>query len=313
MTRPYISLNPLLSPYHLPRPVDWRVEFGREAPIDLELGSGNGEYLVRQALSRPERDFVGLEYKWGRVKKTLRKINLARAGNARVLYGDAHPALERLFPPRSLAAAYALFPCPWPGDEAGRHRFFSRPFLRLLNSRLETGGTVHLVTDDQPYADWVLAEATDTGFDAARSVVGADYGTKFEQKWSSAGQLAFHRLDLVKRDHIDVPLKEEQAMRIHWTQRFDPAEFYPADANGGGSILRFKDLLYDPARRIGMVHTVVVEDRLTQELWIELVPDDRGWRIAPARGCHALMTDGVQRALDEVLRAAGGGESGGWG
>jgi tRNA (guanine-N7-)-methyltransferase len=322
LARPYLSLDPLLSPAHLPRPVDWRAEFGRDAPLELEIGSGNGEYLVRLAAARPDCDFVGLEYKWGRVKKTLRKIGLARAGNARVLYGEAYLALERLFPPRSLAGVHALFPCPWPGDVAGRHRLFSRPFLRLLNSRLAAGGATTIVTDDRDYADWVLGELPGTGFEGALRVVGADYGTKFEQKWQSGGQEAFFRLDLVKREHVEVALKEDVPMRIHWIDRFDPAALspaalgsaalgsaasIPADQPGDNAICLFKGNLYDPVRRIGMVQTVVVEDRLTQEFWIELVPDKRGWRIAPARGCHVVMTDGVQRALDLVYAAAGGG------
>ena len=327
MARPYLSLDPLLSPIHLPRPVDWRAEFGRVAPLELEIGSGNGEYLIRLAAARPDCDFVGLEYKWGRVKKTLRKIGLAHAGNARVLYGEAYFALDRLFPPGSLAGVHALFPCPWPGDEAGRHRLFSGPFLRLLNSRLAPGGAAYVVTDDRDYADWVLGELSGTGLEGALRVVGADYGTKFERKWQSGGQEAFFRLDLVKREHVEVALKEDVPMRIHWIDRFDPAllspeglnravlgraelcsaDSSPVDHTGNNAICRFKGFLYDPVRRIGMVQTVVVEDRLTQEFWIELVPDERGWRIAPARGCHVVMTDGVQRALDLVFAAAGGG------
>ncbi len=306
MTHSYISLAPLISPYHGPRPIDWRAEMGRAAPLELEIGSGNGEYLVRQARDHPERDFVGIEYKWGRVKKTLRKIGLAGVGNARVLYGEAHLALERLFPPAGIAHAQALFPCPWPGDEAGRHRLFGPDFLRLLNSRLIAAGTVRIVTDDRPYADWVLAAVPGTGFEATVHIVGADYGTKFEQKWRGAGRTAFYRLDLAKRAHIHLPLKEDAPMRIHRTDRFDPALLPPRDEADGDLILRFKGLIYDPARRIGMVQAVVVEDRLTQELWIELVPDPRGWRIAPARGCHVVMTDGVQRALDAVYRAVAG-------
>jgi len=302
----YVSLNPLVTPFHMPRPVDWSAEFGRAAPIELEIGSGNGEYLVRLAQAHPERDFVGIELRWGRVKKTLRKIGLAGVPNARILYAEVHLALERLFPPGCLARVHTLFPCPWPGDEEGRHRVYRHDFLRLLNSRLAPDGTAFVVTDDRDYFDWVLAQVPGTGFAASAGSVGPDYGTKFEHKWRAEGQSEFHRLDLAKLAHADVPLREEDPVRLHWIERFDPAAFHPRDTDGGDALVRFKGLVYDPARTSGLVRVVVVEDRLKQEFWIEVWPEARGWRIAPARGCHVILTDGVQCALDAVWRAAGG-------
>jgi len=286
--------------------VDWRAEFGRAAPLELEIGSGNGEYLVGQARAAPGRDFVGVEIKWGRVKKTLRKIGLAGVPNARVVLGDVQLELGRLFAQETVSRAHMLFPCPWPGDTEGRHRLFGGPFLQLLNSRLVAGGSAWMVTDDDELFAWVLEQVDGTGFEAAARTSGADYGTKFEHKWRAGGRRVFHRLDLVKTAHVDAPVEEDRPMRLHFLEVFDPAAFRPADVFADGLVVRFKGWLYDPVHATAMVHMVAVEDRLTQEFWIEIAPAGRRWRIAPARGCHAVMTDGVQRALDAVSIAAGG-------
>lgn len=306
MPHAYVSLAPLLPALGLTGPLDWAAEFGRAAPVDLEIGSGNGEYLVQRARAAPERNVVGLELLWGRVKKTLRKIGLAGVPNARVLYGDAHLALDRLIPPASLACAYALFPCPWPSSETDRRRLFGHAFLRLLNSRLAPDGTAFVVTDDRPYHDWVLAQVPGTGFRATTRLVGPDHATKFERKWHAGGQTAFHRIDLVKREHLALPLKEATPMRTHLVARFDPARLAMRDAHADDVRVRMKGFLFDPLQAVGMVHVVVVEERLKQDLWVEIVPATGGWRIQPARGCNAVMTDGVQMALDLVLAACEG-------
>ncbi|MFX5157833.1 methyltransferase domain-containing protein, partial [Acinetobacter baumannii] len=80
----------------------------------LEIGFGNGDYLVARAQQYPERDFVGIELEWEGVQRALRKIAGAGLRNVRVLLGDARPILGRAIPLQSLTRIYALFPCPWP-------------------------------------------------------------------------------------------------------------------------------------------------------------------------------------------------------
>ena len=42
-------------------PLEWESVFGRMAPLALEIGCGNGEFLVDWAQSRPDWNFVGIE------------------------------------------------------------------------------------------------------------------------------------------------------------------------------------------------------------------------------------------------------------
>jgi tRNA (guanine-N7-)-methyltransferase len=306
MRKPYLSLAPLIAPQLVEKPVDWPARFGRVAPMELEIGCGNGEYLARLASEQPDRDFIGIERMWGRVKKGLRKLALAERGNARLIHGEAGLALHYLIPPRSLARVHTLFPCPWPGDEAGRHRLYGPAFLALVNSRLVEGGEVILVTDDRDYFDWVLAQLPGSGFEARIDAVGARHDTKFERKWVEGGQAEFHRLWLEKREHHEMPLREEPLMQNPRIQRFQPEAFRLDECQVGEVFVRGLDMLHDPARRRAMIRVVVAEPDLTQELWISIRPSGEGWQVATARGTGALMTDGVQTALELVAEAAAG-------
>ena len=39
-------------------PLDWTEVFGRAAPVDVEIGSGTGRFLLELAAARPERSFL---------------------------------------------------------------------------------------------------------------------------------------------------------------------------------------------------------------------------------------------------------------
>ena len=337
MRKSYGSLKPLVPLMAAAKPYDWAGHFGRRAPLELEIGAGNGEHLAELASDHPERDFIGVELLWGRVKKCLRKLSVAGVSNAGLIYGDVRPALEYLIEPRSLERVRMLFPCPWPGDDAGRHRLYGHEMLCMLNSRLVEGGQVLLVTDDREYFDWVLDQIDNTGFRSEVREIGADFRTKFEKKWSEGGQSTFYRLDLYKKQHIDRPLRRELDLKTHLIEAYHPERFKvgalltpepSALDSGDGAQLgdgetgatetgapegpkiraQIKDFLHDPATDRGMARVVVVEAGLSQELWIDIRPENPAqgsrWRIAPARGCNAMMTDGVQLALDGLARQA---------
>ena len=55
------------------------------APLEVEIGSGLGEFLIRSALAHPRRDYVGIELNWERICKTLTRIMAERQrGNWRM-------------------------------------------------------------------------------------------------------------------------------------------------------------------------------------------------------------------------------------
>ena len=50
----YISLKPFVDHHVLPRPAAWAKVFGNDRPLDVEIGSGNGEYLARLSVENPD-------------------------------------------------------------------------------------------------------------------------------------------------------------------------------------------------------------------------------------------------------------------
>ena len=133
------SLKSLVSYDDMQALIDFDQHFEKSQPIELEIGFGQGEVLIRKAFEHPERNFIGIEVHWERIARTmktimrlqLRKPDALR--NIRILDVDALFALEYFFKPESIDHAYILFPCPWPKKKHIRNRLFSTEFLRLLN------------------------------------------------------------------------------------------------------------------------------------------------------------------------------------
>lgn len=305
-----MALEPIIPCHQIPRPISWEEQFGRQAPLDVEIGFGLGEFLIRSARENPQRDYVGIEQNWERICKALggiakiKKAAEPRAlSNIRILKVDARLAFERLFHPESIEKVYCLFPCPWPKKAHVRHRLFSSDFLRLLNSRLRPQGEVKILTDFLAFVQWIEGQIPDTGFQIRRETVKPRYDTKFERKWRREGQEEFSELTLMKEKHRAVPLKEDVPLKAYEVKDFHPSRFRLKNQTGDISVI-FKDMIFDSAQKRAMIHVVVAEQNLTQHFWIAVFKKGRGWRICRADGQNLLPTEGLARALELVYEAA---------
>ena len=304
MTAPYISLAPLVAWKQLPRPLDWGRVFGREAPLELDIGCGNGEVLVRRAQARPGSNLVGLDHDWPSVRRALRRINLAEVANARVVQTEAHLALERLFAEKSLSRAWCYFPRPWPKPRHEPRRLLSRRFLRLLNSRLALGAACTLVTDQRSYALWTLNQSRGSGLYATWRERPPGLDSKYERKWQERGQEVFYELRLRKQEHLPWPAPKEPTLHYPLIKNFDPARLGVFE-HWGDTPVMCKDVLFDTASGRGMLRMVVLEEDLEQAFYLELLPADGGHLLRPAPGCGVLPSLGVQLALELVAQRLG--------
>lgn len=125
--------------------------FPRHAPLEVELGSGDGSFLIAYATRHPERNFIGVERLLGRMRKLDRKAQRAGLGNVRGLRIEASYCLEYLVPPGSAAEVHVYFPDPWPKRRHHKNRLVNERFVELAFRALQPGGCVHLRTDDADY------------------------------------------------------------------------------------------------------------------------------------------------------------------
>ncbi len=170
-------------------PLDFDALFGRAAPVVLEIGFGNGESLLAQALEHPEFNFIGIEVHEPGVGHCLLKAADAGIGNLKLIAHDAVEVLRDQVPAASLQRINLYFPDPWPKKRHHKRRILQPAFLELLHSRLAAGGTLHIATDWANYAEHIdeLLDASTLFRPGERREHDGDEpldrpGTKFEKR-----------------------------------------------------------------------------------------------------------------------------------
>ena len=135
--------------------------FVHPQPLEVELGSGDGSFILQYATHKPERNFLGVERLLGRLRKINRKGLRAGLNNLRLLRIEARYFLEYLLPDESVCALHVYFPDPWPKRKHLRHRLINPRFTELARRVLAPGGAVFLRTDDADYFGQMTAVFAD--------------------------------------------------------------------------------------------------------------------------------------------------------
>jgi tRNA (guanine-N7-)-methyltransferase len=125
--------------------------FGRAAPLEVEVGSGKGLFLMQAARSKPSHDFLGIEVAYKYARFSAARLARLELPNARVVRGDALVLFSNWLPDASLAAVHVYFPDPWWKKRHQRRRVMKESFVRDVERVLAPGGSLHFWTDVEDY------------------------------------------------------------------------------------------------------------------------------------------------------------------
>lgn len=177
--------------------IDFAELFPRVAPVEVDLGCGDGAFLAALAQQFPERNYIGVERLFGRIRTACRRIARAGLTNARVTRLEIDAAV-RLLPAESVDAFYVMFPDPWPKRRHQGRRVVTTELLHGSARALRAGGTLRLSTDQREYFEHMQRVA-----EAAKCLApqplddGALPRSTFEQRYVEAGA-PIYRLGLRK-------------------------------------------------------------------------------------------------------------------
>src|SRR2546423_781800 len=135
----------------LPRPWDAAALFGREAPLEIEVGSGKGMFLLAVSQQRPEANFLGIEVAEKYAAFCAERLAKRNIANACVVSADAGRVFAELLPDASLAAVHVYFPDPWWKARHKKRRVMNERFVRQIERVLRPGGSLHFWSDVEEY------------------------------------------------------------------------------------------------------------------------------------------------------------------
>ncbi len=168
--------------------------FQKEAPTVLEVGFGMGDSLHTMTEAAPDTNFIGIEVHPPGVGRLISCAGKRGVDNLKVYMADAIDVLNECIPDESLDRFQLFFPDPWHKKKHHKRRILQPEFADLIRSKLKPGGTFHMATDWEEYAEYAMevmcnAEGYENAADEYQFAHRPDYrpGTKFEARGERLG------------------------------------------------------------------------------------------------------------------------------
>ena len=164
------------------------------APLEVEIGSGKGQFIHDAALAQPDHNFIGTEIAHKYAAYCAARLIKEGISNAVMFSGDGLQLFREFLPENSLAAVHVYFPDPWWKARHRKRRVMQMELVRACEKCLVPGGKLHFWTDVQEYFETALemmaAESTLKG-PFTPDVDPSQWRTHFEKRTVIEGRPVF--------------------------------------------------------------------------------------------------------------------------
>lgn len=132
-------------------PLDCATLFGRDAPLEVEMGSGKGLFISTASAARPDHNFLGVEIARKYAAHCAARLVRAGLNNAAMVAGDGLRLFREFLPTSGVDAVHVYFPDPWWKARHRKRRVLNEAFLVDVVRVLKPGGILHFWTDVEEY------------------------------------------------------------------------------------------------------------------------------------------------------------------
>lgn len=289
-------------------PLEWEKIYDRKAPLAVEIGCGNGEYLVLWARSRPEWNFVGIDLSLTSVERTLENIYRHKVINVRAIHDDARFALRELFPDDSLHMVVSNFPDPWPKERHRQRRTVVPSFIQTLSAVLEPGGVFELTSDQEWYVGEAAALFRESDLFRVEEIEKnphRPFSTKYEKKWRTRQRDIF-RLRAFKIRNAPVTCLLENSEMPHFIieKTHLPSsrifQLKGVSEKGEGSMFVIKEVFATQDRQAYLLRTVATDQDFYQSFYLIVAPHRQGHIVKLDATIQPYRTPAVKTAVRRV-------------
>lgn len=131
--------------------------FGAPLPLEVEIGSGKGRFLLEWAAAHPQVGILAVERAAKYLGLASQRVARRGLNNVRLVHTTAEDLLFRCLASASLAAVHVYFPDPWPKKRHHKRRFFRPDNVGRLAEVLRPGGLLRVKTDHAEYGQVIGA------------------------------------------------------------------------------------------------------------------------------------------------------------
>ena len=142
----------------------WKQDvFKSDAPLDLEIGTGNGFFFAQRAKECPERSLLGIEVKYKPLIQAIRRARRNGSENMRLVRYDGR-LIPHLFEKDEIDHVFIHHPDPWHKQRQHGRRMMNSDFLNLLFDHQKEDRILEFKTDSREYFLWAESEIKKTKY-----------------------------------------------------------------------------------------------------------------------------------------------------
>jgi tRNA (guanine-N7-)-methyltransferase len=139
------------------QPINFNDVFqNRSGELLLEIGFGMGTSTAEIAKANPNKNYIAIEVHSPGVGNLIKLIQENDIFNLKIIQHDAVEVLNTMIKNDCLDGIHIFFPDPWPKKRHHKRRLIQESFLKLMAQKIKQSGYLHIATDWEDYALWII-------------------------------------------------------------------------------------------------------------------------------------------------------------
>ena len=118
----------------------------------LEIGFGNAENIIFQAINNPSYLFIGSEVYMSGIGTLVSSIKENNINNIKIFSDDIRLLLDQS-PKKVFDSVIIICPDPWPKEKHHKRRLINKSFLEMVHDFMKDDSNIYISTDWENYAE----------------------------------------------------------------------------------------------------------------------------------------------------------------
>lgn len=181
----------------------WKEMFKNDNPIYLEIGTGKGNFIIKNATLNPNINFIGCEISDTVIYKAAKKVE--GLSNLLLINEDANNLLE-IFSDKEIEKIFLNFSDPWPKSRHERRRLTSPDFLKMYKQALVDNGIIEMKSDNRRLFEYSIIKFNEQKWDflelnlnlhqednkSTKEMIDQIVTTEYEEKFKALGEPIYY-------------------------------------------------------------------------------------------------------------------------
>lgn len=166
----------------------WRELFGNDRPIEIEIGTGKGNFIIGKATTNPNINYIGIEKYDSPLVSAVKKLEETNLPNLKLVCFDAL-GIENIFD-KEIDKIYLNFSDPWPKKRHAKRRLSSPRFLERYENLFKANKVIEMKTDNDDLYEYSKESFLEFGYQIEENDTNhfAEIRTEYEEKFISLGK-----------------------------------------------------------------------------------------------------------------------------